>query len=60
MVTGYDNEPLVVEGENELVFRGTIVYARSCQSARRLGPACVQKRTIAYIGYTEDFCIFYR
>ncbi|MEK7592200.1 MAG: hypothetical protein AAB508_02270 [Patescibacteria group bacterium] len=58
MVTGYDNEPLVVEGENELVFRGTIVYARSCQSARRLGPACVQKGTIAYIGYTEDFVFF--
>lgn len=58
MVTGYDNEPLVVEGENESILHGVIVYARSCQSARRLGPACVRKGTIAYIGYTEDFVFF--
>ncbi|MBI5613933.1 hypothetical protein HY947_03325 [Candidatus Gottesmanbacteria bacterium] len=58
MITGYNNEPLVVEGENELLFRGAIVYARSCQSAVRLGRACVHSGTVAYIGYTDDFVFF--
>lgn len=57
-VTGYDNEPLVVEGENDILLRGAIIYARSCRSAVHLGPACVRNGTDAYIGYTDDFVFF--
>src|SRR3989344_764737 len=58
-VTGQDNELLVAVGENEVILRGTVVYALSCQAARKLGPAAGRAGTNAFIGYTGDF-IFYR
>jgi len=58
LVTGYNNRILVQFNDNEKLFRGRIVYARSCRSAAKLGKSCVKKGTRAYLGYTDDF-IFY-
>lgn len=58
-VTGQENEPLIVEGENEHVLGNTVTYALSCQSAVGLGAAAVQAGARAYIGYSEDFIFMY-
>jgi hypothetical protein len=55
---GQDNEVLVATGKNEQLFADAIVYARSCESAKNLGPSCIRKGTRAYIGYKEDFVFF--
>lgn len=54
-VTGYNNEVLVRVGENENIFKGALVYARSCRCAKKLGPASIKKGAKAFIGYTDDF-----
>ncbi len=53
-VTGHDNEVLVKAGENEDLLKNRITYAVSCNSAKKLGPSCIDKKT-AYIGYKESF-----
>lgn len=53
-VTGHNDEPLITK-ENAEVLATKLVYARSCQSAKTLGPAAVVKGALAYIGYKEDF-----
>lgn len=58
-VTGYDNQPLVQIGSNESLLVDTITYARSCCAAKKLGPACVKKGTIAFIGYTDEFVFMF-
>lgn len=55
---GQDNEVLVAIDENEEIFAGRIVYARSCESAKNLGSSCIAKGARAYIGYREDFVFF--
>ncbi|MDP1722345.1 MAG: hypothetical protein Q8L37_03980 [Candidatus Gottesmanbacteria bacterium] len=57
-VGGQNNEVLVEVGENDDIFFGTVVYARSCSSAAVLGPASVAKGAMAYLGYTDDFVFF--
>ncbi|EKD99381.1 MAG: hypothetical protein ACD_22C00278G0009 [uncultured bacterium] len=54
-VMGQDDEPLVTTRDNLDIFKGKIVYARSCKSAQKLGPACVAQGAKAYIGYSDDF-----
>lgn len=54
-VAGDSDEILVKLGENEEVLESKIVYALSCQSAKKLGIGSVKKGTIVYIGYNEDF-----
>ena len=54
-ITGHLNEVLIKLGENEKVLESKIVYALSCQSAKKLGAGSVKKGAIAYIGYNEDF-----
>jgi len=54
-ITGHSNEILIKFGENEKILKSKIVYALSCQSAKRLGLESIKKGTIAYIGYKEDF-----
>lgn len=54
-ITGHDNLPLIVKGENEDVLSGGIVYALSCKSADELGAAAVKAGAKAYIGYRDDF-----
>lgn len=42
IITGQDNEPLIVSGENEEILAGAIVYARSCEVGLNLGPSLVK------------------
>ncbi len=58
-VSGNDNEPLLVAGENSFLLKGKITYAISCQSARELGKEVGQNINTAYIGYKEDFVFIY-
>ena len=55
VVRGYDNEPLVEKGKNQDLFKGAIVFSRSCQSAKNLGPEAIKIGCKAYIGYDDDF-----
>jgi len=58
MVCGHQDAPLVKKNDNEKILKGTIVYARACQTAAELGPACIEQGTRAYIGYQEDFAFW--
>lgn len=57
---GQNDEVLLQVGENEELLRSKIVYALSCQTAKKLGPKVVAKGAIAYLGYDEDFVFFTR
>ena len=54
-VTGYDNEILLNLSNNIELLKGKIIYARSCSSAKKLGPVSVTKGCLAYLGYDDDF-----
>lgn len=54
MVTGHENLPLVEAGVNEQSLKGTITYAISCRSAKRLGKKAVKTGARAYIGYDDN------
>jgi len=53
-VTGHDNKVLVKTGDNEALLKNRITYAISCNSAKKLGPSCIDEKT-AYIGYKKSF-----
>lgn len=55
MVGGYNDEPLVIAGKNDVLLNKAIVYARSCKSGDKLGPASIKSGCKAYIGYDDDF-----
>ena len=64
---GHGNEESVM-GQNDMVladlkespiFLGTVVYARSCEVAKKLGPQSVKNGAVAFIGYTKKFIIGY-
>lgn len=59
LISGCDNEPLIVAGENESLLKDKIVYAISCRSAKILGPESIKKGTRAYLGYDDDFILVY-
>ncbi len=59
VVTGQNQEILVQKGENEEILKNKIVYALSCRSGKKLGPASVKSGANAYIGYDEDFIFLY-
>ena len=54
-IYGQNDEELVKKGVNEIVFKDTVVYARSCSSASGLGRACAINMNTTYIGYTGDY-----
>lgn len=54
-VSGYNDEPLVSAGKNEFILKNIIVYARSCRSAKILGPKSIKAGCKTYIGYDDDF-----
>lgn len=54
-VTGQDGEVLVSTEENDRLLKDKIVYARSCSSAKKLGPKSIHSGTKAFIGYIEPF-----
>src|SRR3989344_6832419 len=49
-VTGYNNEPLVQVNKNHTTLAGSVVYARSCRSASKLGQQAIAAGCKAYIG----------
>lgn len=55
IVEGQDGEVLVSAGDNENLLRGRIVFARSCSSAKILGPKSISSGALAFIGYEEPF-----
>ncbi|QQG40511.1 MAG: hypothetical protein HYV37_03000 [Candidatus Levyibacteriota bacterium] len=58
LIAGNNDESLVVTNENEEILKGTIVNILACSSGKLLGPSCIQKGTLAFIAYKEEF-IFY-
>ncbi|MBU2472695.1 hypothetical protein KKE74_01535 [Patescibacteria group bacterium] len=54
-IKGHDNEVLVKTGDNERLFKDRVIYALSCRSGKELGPKSIEQKTIAYIGYDDDF-----
>ena len=55
IVGGYNDEPLIIAGKNDVLLNKAIVYARSCKSGDKLGPASIKSGCRAYIGYDDDF-----
>ncbi|NMA44547.1 MAG: hypothetical protein GX950_01925 [Candidatus Diapherotrites archaeon] len=54
-VAGQNNEVILMVGDNEHLLAKKIIHAFSCSSANKLGPACISKGAIAYIGFDQDF-----
>lgn len=59
LITGQENEPLLIAGDNSSLLRDKITYAISCRSARVLGEEVGQYDNTAYIGYKDDFVLLY-
>lgn len=58
-VTGHNNQPLVMAGENENILKSKIVYALSCRSAKNLGSKSIDAGAISYTGFDDDFIFSY-
>lgn len=58
-VSGHEDEPLLIAGDNSSLLKGKITYAISCRSARELGKEVGQYIDTAYIGYEDDFVFVY-
>ena len=52
---GQDDEVLVESGVNEELFSSKMVYAMACNSAKDLGPKCINAGANVYIGYELPF-----
>ncbi|MCX5696001.1 MAG: hypothetical protein NTW18_05050 [Candidatus Omnitrophica bacterium] len=55
-VHGHDNEVILKEDDNKAI-KGKIIYARSCNSAKKLGQNCITQGALAYLGYKEEFIV---
>lgn len=59
-ITGYDNETLIQINDEEIkLLSGKIIYARSCEAGRKLGPALAKKGANSFIGYQRNFFLCY-
>lgn len=59
-ITGHEGQQLLsCQLKNEETTQNTMVYARSCNSATKLGRECVQKGCKAFIGYTQQYAFLY-
>ncbi len=56
LITGHENEVILDEHSD---LGPVIVYARSCEAARILGPALVSQSLKAFIGYKRNFICGY-
>jgi len=54
-VLGQDGKVLVSVSKRILLLKGKIIYARSCSSAKTLGPKSIIQGAQAFIGYREPF-----
>ena len=57
-VAGHDNKTILKEGDTKAV-KSKIFFARSCKSAKSLGQDAINNGATAYLGYKEDFWLFY-
>lgn len=57
IITGWNNQPLITAPVSDFNYQQAIIYARSCQTGKALGPYLVKKKASAYIGYLEDFIL---
>ncbi len=56
-VAGQNNDVLLDETVDDGLVVGSIMYARSCDSARLLGKKLVQRGVAAFIGYARKFLV---
>lgn len=54
-VGGYNDEILVDTNNCEVLLKGKILYVRSCEAGAELGPTCVNRGAIAFIGYKRSY-----
>ena len=54
-VTGHNNEPLIEVNKNDSVLKNKVIYARSCDSAQKLGFESIKKGCLAFLGYKKKF-----
>jgi hypothetical protein len=57
MIAGWENEPLIATNDNEELLKDKIVYIRSCECGRMLGPKLIQHGTKVFIGYNRNYMI---
>jgi len=58
-ITGYDNKTLIQVGEGIKLLSGKIIYARSCEVGKKLGPALAKKGANSFIGYRRKYFLCY-
>ncbi len=58
VITGQNNEPLLSMGDEIHELVQSILYARSCEAGRTLGPMLTMKGLRAFIGYKRKFFFF--
>ncbi len=56
-ICGHNDEIIISAKENPEALKSSITYALSCSSAFKLGPKAVEKGTLCFIGYDDDFAI---
>lgn len=54
-----ENGEIIADRHNASLFKGKIIYSRSCRSAKRLGKESIKRGCFVYIGYKEDFIFMY-
>lgn len=55
LITGFNQDILVMCDDNESILEGKIVHSMACESAKSLGQKCITIGTRAFIGYKEKF-----
>jgi len=55
IVTGFDNEPIIIVGENENLLSFAISFIRACRCAVKLGSVSIKAGAKSFIGYSDDF-----
>lgn len=58
-ITGQEGDTLISVNDQVNILKGAVVYARSCDSARRLGKWLVANGTKAFLGYRNKFIFAY-
>ena len=59
MITGFNEEPLIEENNNEQLLSEKIVYVRSCSVGSSLGESLIRNGAKAFIGYSRKFALCY-
>lgn len=58
-IAGHDNDPLLDMTDMTSNMKGTIIYARSCDAGKALGPHLVNRGAQSFIGYKRKFICGY-